>query len=44
MKTVTKSLISLAVGFAVGAGAIGYVMQSTEVSDRSSKQPVLPLF
>ena len=36
MKTVTKSLISLAVGFAVGAGAIGYVMQSTEVSDRSS--------
>ncbi|MEL7799312.1 efflux RND transporter periplasmic adaptor subunit [Idiomarina loihiensis] len=36
MKTVTKSLISLAVGFAVGAGAIGYLMQSTAGSDASS--------
>jgi len=36
MKTVTKSLISLAVGFAVGAGAIGYLMQSTAGSDGSS--------
>lgn len=44
MKTVTKSLISLAVGFAVGAGAIGYLMQSTAgsagSSDNAKKEPL----